>query len=382
MGGHDREENHPPFGAVEQPGRGRAEGGANKAGPGAAGVVSGVALPFGGWRGPAPRRGPERSVRTITTMNAENENEAVLKRKEAHMETDGKKAMKTKAETKEKAAPRAGPVDFDPASLVLVPPKEAELAYERVRPELNAMSARGLRRITVAVPAAMTIGLGALPNIEARQEDFRRELPSYDFARAGRLREYAYAALYAHHRAAISSESEARLRALLEEAGPLREFLLRTAELHAYGGDLDVEAVSGIRRGTGHLDTANDLAQLPLLFRGASDKLKGRTPVTEAQLDRAAALSNEIVDALGKRRLGTDGAALPSKEEEERLKSFWLFHGVYEESRRAMVWVRWYEGDADLLVPSLFVGRRRRSSSDEPVEEPEPAEPVDPSETD
>jgi hypothetical protein len=152
--------------------------------------------------------------------------------------------------------------------------------------------------------------------------------------------------------------------------------------LHAYGGDLDAEAVANIRRGTGHLDSANDLAQLPLLFRGARDKLAGRTPVTEAELDRAAELSNEIIEALGQRRVGTDGAALPSKEEEERLKSFWLFHGVYEESRRAMTWVRWHEGDADLLVPSLFAGRRRRSSSGGPGDEPEPAEPVDPSESD
>lgn len=312
----------------------------------------------------------------MTTRKAEKNGQA-KKGAGKEMETNGKKAMKGK---EARGAPREGPAQA--ASLVLVPQKDTALAYAKVQPEIDAMSPVGLRRVTVAVPAAITIGLGALPNIEARQEDFRRELPSYDYERASRLREYAYAALHAHHRAALSAEGEARLRSLLDEAGPLRESLLRTAELHAYGGDLDTDVVANIRRGTGHIDTANDLAQLPLLFRGARDKLTGRTPVTEAQLVRAAELSNELLDALGKRRVGTDGAALPSKEEEDRLKAFWLFHRVYDESRRAMAYLRWHEGDADLLVPSLFVGRRRRSSSDEPGDGPEPAEPADPSESD
>jgi hypothetical protein len=265
-----------------------------------------------------------------------------------------------------------------------VPAQVAALAFARVWPEIDAMSAVGLRRITVAVPAAVTIGLGAMPNIEAKMAEIRRILPLFDYERAGRLREYAYAALYAHHRVALSAEGEARLRALVEEAVPLRERLLRTAELHAYYGELDPGVVASIRRGTGHLDTANDLAQIALLFRGARDVLAGRTPVTEADLTRAAELSDAIIDALGRRRVGTDGASTPSQAEEDRIKAFWLFYAVYEESRLAMAYLRRHEGDADQLVPSLFLGHRRRSSSTR--EEPGGGEvsggPADPSESD
>lgn len=287
-----------------------------------------------------------------------------------------------KAKTREGAVGGQGAADGEAA--LPVPAQEAALAFSWVRAEIDAMSAVGLRRITVAVPAAVTIGLGAVPNIEAMMAELRRHLPLYDYERAGRLREYAYAALHAHHRVALSSEGEARLRALVEEAGPARERLLRAAELHAYYGAFDAEIVASIRRGTGHLDTANDLAQLVLLFRGARDELAGRTPVAEANLVRAAELSDAIFDALGRRRVGTDGASTPSQAEEDRLKAFWLYHRVYEESRTAVAYVRRHEGDADQLVPSLFLGHRRRGSSTQ--EQPDggeaTGEPADPSESD
>jgi hypothetical protein len=36
------------------------------------------------------------------------------------------------------------------------------------------------------VPTAVKLGFGALPNIEARQDEFRRRLPEYTTERAGR----------------------------------------------------------------------------------------------------------------------------------------------------------------------------------------------------
>lgn len=241
------------------------------------------------------------------------------------------------------------------------------------------MSMAGLGRIVVSIPVAVKIGLGALPNIEARRDEFRRRLPEYDVERAGRLRDYARAAHYAHIVAIRHADGEGRVRAILDEASPLRERMLSAAELHALYGLLDGGRVSAIRRGTGHIDTANDLVELSVLFGESGDKLAGQTPVTEADVGRAAELGFQLLDALGQRDLGTDGSSTPARQEEDRVKAFWLFHDVYEESRRAMTYVRWREGDADLLVPSLFSGRRRRGSpSGEPDEGPEPAEPPSP----
>jgi hypothetical protein len=120
--------------------------------------------------------------------------------------------------------------------------------------------------------------------------------------------------------------------------------------------------------------------------RAARAQLAGHTRVTDAEVARALELGTQIMDALGRRRVGTEEAAAPSQAEGDRVKAFWLFHDTYEESRRAMAHLRWYEGDADRLVPSLFSGRRRRGpAAEEPVEGETPAEPgvpvepVDPS---
>lgn len=316
------------------------------------------------------------------------------KKKATKTKQTKKEATKTQRRGTTKASETKAPVETTSATAnddeaasdeaaAKVPERAAALAFSRVQPELEAMPLTGLARITVSIPAAVSIGLGAVPNIEAKQDEMREQLPKYDAARAARLREYAYAAVYAHYRVALAAEGEVRLRALLDEAAPLRERLLRSAELFAHLGDFDAEIVAGIRRGNGHLDTANDLVELAMLFRAARQKIAGRSPVTDADVERAAELGDALLEALGRRRVGTDGAAAQSKEEEERAKAFWLFHSVYEESRRAMAHLRWYEGDADLLVPSLFLGRRRSSSTDKPAESPEqPTEPADPSESD
>jgi hypothetical protein len=47
--------------------------------------------------------------------------------------------------------------------------------------------------------------------------------------------------------------------------------------------------------------------------------------------------------------------------------------------RCAVAYVRWQEGDADLLVPSLFSGKRRRSpAADEPGDGDASTEPPTP----
>ncbi|HEU4535116.1 MAG TPA: hypothetical protein VFS00_13405 [Polyangiaceae bacterium] len=263
-----------------------------------------------------------------------------------------------------------------------VAPEEAALAFVRVQPELAAVRADERGRITAAVPVAVSIALGALPNIEARRDEMRRAWPGYDVARAGRLREYAYAALYAHFLAGRPAESASRLPALLAEAAPLRERLLWAAELHAHYGDVDAARVAAIRSGVGHQDTANDLVELGVLFRSARAVLAGRTRVNDAEVARALELGMQLVDALGRRRVGTEGGETPSQAADDRVRAFWLFHDAYEESRRAMSHLRWHEGDADQLVPSLFSGRRRRPVVEVPDETEAPSEPVDPGASD
>lgn len=245
-------------------------------------------------------------------------------------------------------------------------------ALARVWAEIDAMSVEGLGRITLYVPVAVTIAVGAVPNVEAMRDEIRRRAPDVDLERISRLSDYAQAAHYAHIVAVRQAEAKTMLPVLLAEASPLRERLLRSAELLAHFGALRAERVAAIRRGTGHLDVVNDLTELALLFRDSWSEIAGKTPVMWGEVERADELGYQLLVALGRRDVGTDGANEPSKATEDRLKAFWLFFRVYEEVRRAFTFLRWYEGDAEVLAPSLYRARRprgpgRRKSPDEPA---------------
>ncbi|HEU4411530.1 MAG TPA: hypothetical protein VFS43_40165 [Polyangiaceae bacterium] len=254
-----------------------------------------------------------------------------------------------------------------------VSPDEAAGAYERVRPDLDAMPAEAVGRITANVTTAAATVFGALPVIEAMGEDIKG-LPHIDHPLLGKLRDYALALYYVGVIVMHAGGGKAAINALMGEAMPLRARLLTSAETLAAYDLVDAQRVASIRAGAGQLDTANDLTALSQLFRSGGDALFSNVPVTRAEIDRAAELGLQLLAALGRRMVGTDGEGLPSRYEDDRARAFRLVVRSYDEGRRAVTFLRWREGDADLLVPSLFAAKRRRSPPKDEPGEGEPGE--------
>ncbi|HEU4535477.1 MAG TPA: hypothetical protein VFS00_15215 [Polyangiaceae bacterium] len=236
---------------------------------------------------------------------------------------------------------------------------EGVAAHGRIRPFLDALKAEEVGVIRANVAVAVSVVFGALPNVEAWLDAMRRLTPGLDFGAIGRLRDYTQALYYLHLMTRPAEGAPPDLPALLAEAGPLRGRLLAAAETMAMFEHFPAERVASIRHGAGHLDTADDLGSLLRLFREAGPELAAKTPVTEAMLGRAGELSFQIVAALGRRRVGTDGAGAPGRHEDDKARAFRLMVRAYDEARRGLTFLRWREGDADLLAPSIFSGRRR-----------------------
>jgi hypothetical protein len=233
-------------------------------------------------------------------------------------------------------------------------------AYARARPALDALPADRLRRINVYVPAAVAIAVGVLPRLMTLREPMRA-LPGGSDA-LDKLEDYALAALYAHALTLPFGEGDTRLRALVAEAAPLRERLLSSAELLARFGLLDATHVAAIRNGTGYLDTAQDLTALARLYRASWADIGSKTPVTLAEVKRAAQLGPHLVLAFGQRQQGTDGASDPSEAHDRLQRAYTLFFNAYDDCRRAVAFLRWREGDADDFAPTLKQTQRRRSA--------------------
>ncbi|WP_437535162.1 hypothetical protein WME79_13030 [Sorangium sp. So ce726] len=186
-------------------------------------------------------------------------------------------------------------------------------------------------------------------------------LPTHDVGLVDRLEIYALAAWYAHLAWLSSGGAQNGLKQLVEEAVPLRANLLGDAEALARRGLVDAETVADIRTGNGHMDTANDLVALSALFSASWPEIAGKTAATEEEVRRAGELGPELLAALGVREHGA--APGPSEAADRRARAFTLFVDAYDQTRRAVTYLRWKEDDIEAIAPSLYKGRGGRGAS-------------------
>jgi hypothetical protein len=241
-------------------------------------------------------------------------------------------------------------------------PSKAAAAYAQAEPELQKLEPHQLVQININIPTAVSIALGALPNLAPLRPALVKDLPNHPMRFFDKLETYALAAWYAHLLALpVGSESNP-VRPLLDEAIALRATLLRDADALAGRGLLDPEVVRDIRAGQGNVDTANDLVALSAAFTMNWATIQGRTAATSEEIKRAGDLGPMLLAALGVRELGSEPAPVEDAAD-RRLRAFSLFVRAYDSVRRAVSYLRWEEGDAEALAPSLYRGRGGRGGS-------------------
>lgn len=98
------------------------------------------------------------------------------------------------------------------------------------------------------------------------------------------------------------------------------------------------------------------------------DKLKDTTSVKQAEIERAQQLSFHLFRGVGQRE---QSPALIAETADMRARAFTLLTSAYDNARRAVIYLRWNEGDADSIAPSLFAGRsngRIKAAEEQPAE--------------
>ena len=262
-----------------------------------------------------------------------------------------------------------------PAATVKKPssPSKAAAAFTAVEAELADVNPADFAVINIDIPQGVSIVLGALPGLLALRAAIVAELTNFPIRLLDRLEIYALAAWYAHLLALPPASADNPAKPLLEEAGPLRENLLSDAEALARRGFLDPATVAEIRAGHGNVDTANDLVALSALFWLAWATIHDKTAATEEEVKRAGDLGALLLAALGVREHGV--VVAPAEAADRRARAFTLFVRAYDQVRRAVGYIRWDEGDADLVAPSLYKGRGGRGTSAPQHKDPEPATP-------
>ncbi|WP_437899521.1 hypothetical protein [Sorangium sp. So ce124] len=271
----------------------------------------------------------------------------------------------------------SAPLKKKPAPKKPATPPQAAAAFDKVAPEIDALERDALLPINLDIPRAVSQVLGVLPGLLALRPLIAERLPTHDIGLVDRLETYALAAWYAHLAWLSSGGAQNGLKQLVEEAVPLRANLLGDAEALARRGLVDAETVADIRTGNGHMDTANDLVALSALFSGSWPEIAGKTAATEEEVRRAGELGPELLAALGVREHGA--APGPSEAADKRARAFTLFVDAYDQTRRAVTYLRWKEDDVDAIAPSLYKGRGGRgASSNDTDATPQVAPPAQP----
>lgn len=202
-------------------------------------------------------------------------------------------------------------------------------------------------------------------------------LPGFDIGHLDQLEDLANALLFAQVTLVARANRVRQLPALATEGFALRALLLAYADLLVLKGRTPAEPVARLREGSGYRDLVEDLAALVRILREAPDAVSPTAPVTAGEIDRAAELVRAMTLELG----ADSDPDLPHHTLLlERQKVGMLLARAQGQLRRAMAYLRFDEGDAASLVPSLYVpkGRGRRTEeADEPAEvAPLPGAPV------
>lgn len=237
------------------------------------------------------------------------------------------------------------------------PSKSAE-ALAHVAAEMSALAPSDFATINVDIPQAVAVVLGVLPHLAELRPRLIKALPEHPIAAFDKLETYTLAAYHAHIVWLPPETTENRVAALLEEATPLRELLLGDAEALGRRKLLDGKVVAEIRAGQGNIDKANDLVALSALFTTRWDDIEHKTAASLEEVRRAGELGPLLLAALGVRDHGVP--LEPDAAADQRRRAFTLFFRAYDEIRRAVSYLRWHEGDADQIAPSLYKGRGGR----------------------
>ncbi|MGE5783152.1 MAG: hypothetical protein ACM3ZE_01120 [Myxococcales bacterium] len=113
------------------------------------------------------------------------------------------------------------------------------------------------------------------------------------------------------------------------------------------------------------------------MLRENYKQIEGKCGATAAEIDRALKIAARLLRIVGERE---QRAAVEQEATDLRNRAFTLFNAAYDDARRAIIYLRWHDGDADTVTPSLYAGRggsKRKSEADSGTSDGESVPPPD-----
>lgn len=244
-----------------------------------------------------------------------------------------------------------------PGSLPEVSPLRFREAFEAVKEEMASLQKAELQKVNVDVTAAFKATRGSIPKL-APLRPLVAQLGLFNISNFDKLETYAYALMHAQAGLLAATDDADPIDEMNMQLTGIRESLLADAVALEKRKLLDARR-SELKGAHGYRNLTLDVLTLSRLFRNNWEAIKNKTAVELAELDDAERLADRLISAVGVR---DEGQSIVAEPAETRSRVFTLFLRAYDEVRRAVTFIRWHEGDVDLLVPNIFGGSRSRKS--------------------
>ena len=249
-------------------------------------------------------------------------------------------------------------------------------SFEATAAERDALADSDVLKPNADVLAAASTANSAMPAVRSLRGAITGLVSlTYDLTRYDKLQVYIWALQYAQALYVAASRPTGPVPEMAARAAKLREILLSDINALIKRGLIDGKRLDDLRGGVGFRNNAFDLQVMAIILRERWEVIRSRTAIQESELEEAETLGNNLSNAVDGRE---HTPASVVKATSDRARAFTLFHRSYEEAHRLATFVRWYEGDADTLVPSIYNGRGTGAPKGEPESDKETPAPVTP----
>ncbi len=231
-------------------------------------------------------------------------------------------------------------------------------ALDAVREEALALDPAALRPVKGDIPSATITVRGALPTLQRLRPAVVAAFRELDLGAYDRLGLYTRALTQANGEYLATARRAAEVPPLLAELKKIRTTLLTDMQAAVRRALIDKSHLDNLRGANGAKNPATDVITLCALVRKQWPALTGRTGIDLGEIDRAEQLAEALQAALA-RAEHSDSAKVAAADLRQRV--YTLFFNAYDEARRAIAFLRWREGDAHEIAPSLMALRSKAS---------------------
>jgi len=231
-------------------------------------------------------------------------------------------------------------------------------AFEKRLEEIQSIDDDALAPLNLDIRAAIMTVFGALREVATHMEAIST-LSWIDQNKIGGLKEYTMAAVEAQSRWVTAMTPPENIAVLNGEALAMRNLLRSDARLLAKRGLIAPGCLASFKGHIGYKNVGFELIGRANLMRDCWSAIHDKTPTTVVEVQRAKDIGERLVYAAGCRE---QAPVIRAEAAKLRQQAFTLMLNSYNETRRAISFLRWHEGDAETIAPSLYAGRRRSAA--------------------